>query len=37
MGVHELDPLIRSPTRVEGSLGIKKNCSVDLNSWGCMK
>jgi len=27
MGVQEVDPLIRNPTRVEGILGIKKNWS----------
>jgi len=31
MGVQEVDPLKRNPTRVEGILGIKKNWSVDLN------
>jgi len=31
MGVHEVDPLIRNPTRVEGMLEIKKNWSVYLN------
>jgi len=31
MGVQEVDPLIRNPTRVEGILEIKKDWSVDLN------
>jgi len=31
MGVHEVDPVIRNPTRAEGILRIKKNWSLNLN------
>jgi len=34
MGVQEVLPLTRNLTRVEDILGIKKNWSVSINTWG---
>jgi len=33
MGVQEVDPLIRNPTRIEGILVIEESAGIDTNTW----